>query len=1326
VTDFVDLGIRVDTTQVEKGVGELDKLAAAGARAEGATGRVTRSATEQAAQMRTNADLLNQVTRATNPVVSSQHLLDATLQRVKRAYIDGKVSAELYAKAQTLAARGSTEFATSGRQVAVSAGQQRAGMQQLSFQIGDVAQQFALGTRPMQIFAQQGGQVIQAIGMMSNSSKGLIGFLAGPWGAILTGAAVILGSVFAAHGQAADGAKTQEDAARDLADAIKDLNDAAVKETQSAYAQARANIVAAESHRTRAVEARKAAVAELELARATFSAAQAELSKALPGKGGVEVAVGQLTSASRTKELNAEIAKQNKLIEQGNQTIRIRQGQLVNMKLEEALDKGLAATGKFNRAQDELNKQLATGRITLDQYAAASLNAMRTREKEEEAARKSDKTRKERKKGLTDEQRAYQQAVKEAERYIEALDLEIEKTGKTAAQIRQIEIARAKEAAPTAALKAKIDELNVSREKALAITEAETKAKDRKKNDAQLLEPIKTELALLGLTGDARDKAALKMEFEAKQARMLADELNISAAALQAWYDTSLQIIEGESALEREARAARSLLDAMAAVAEQAAVTGEIMSSAFGSVGDVFGGLIANLADYQLAKEQLAQQVVAGNLKQEVADKRLATLNARNTAQAISGVKSLFKEKSTGYKIMQAIEMAYAAWQAINTVRSIAMDSAKTASSVANSGARAAADGVAAIAKAIASLPFPLNLAAGAATAAALVAFGVKVFGGGGGGGTVTAPTSAEQLQEQAGTGSILGDSKAKSDSIARSLELVAANTNRDLEYSNAMLKALRNIDTSISRMAGTVARQIQVDGSVFDTSGAGLGTNSKKGFLGLFGGSTTTKSLFDLGINLDSASVADIIADGISGSTYQIIEKIKKKNGFLGIGGSTKTSYITTTGALDGDITSAIQQVVMSLRDGLLTAADVIGLQGAEAILDSFQVSIGKISFKDMTGEQIEDQLNAIFSKIGDDMAGAIFPALTELQLIGEGLFETFIRVAKEYEAVDIALQSIGRTFGMVGIQSVAARSSLVQLFGGLEEFLEATDFFRDQFLSEAERIAPVQAAVTAELARLGVSGVTTRDQFKALVLGLDLTTAAGREMYASLLAVAPAFDKVLDYLDQANKAQISALQSTIEQFTKFAESLTKYRDTLFQTDAAQGSAYAVLKARFLSTADLAATGNADALGGLENAGRSFLDAARNNASSREQYLRDVAVVARGVDAGIIAAEETADYAQLQLDALRNATAILAQINANTAATAGALGAPTAGGPAPASTGPTPSEQQIISQNETIIRQNAALIEIAQQQQRLWTRFDGDGLLIRTDADTPIQTEVV
>lgn len=84
-----------------------------------------------------------------------------------------------------------TSYAAATNRATVSAGQKRAAMQQLGFQINDVATMYAGGAKPLQIFATQTGQVVQALGMMTNSTTGLLGFLAGPWSAVLTAATLV-------------------------------------------------------------------------------------------------------------------------------------------------------------------------------------------------------------------------------------------------------------------------------------------------------------------------------------------------------------------------------------------------------------------------------------------------------------------------------------------------------------------------------------------------------------------------------------------------------------------------------------------------------------------------------------------------------------------------------------------------------------------------------------------------------------------------------------------------------------------------------------------------------------------------------------------------------------------------------------------------------------------------------------------------------------------------------------------------------------------------------------------------------------------------------
>jgi len=84
------------------------------------------------------------------------------------------------------------ELVPAGKNITVMTGQARAGMQQLSYQMGDVATQFAAGTPPAIIFAQQIGQVTQAIGLMGGGANKFVNFIGGPWGMAIGSALVVL------------------------------------------------------------------------------------------------------------------------------------------------------------------------------------------------------------------------------------------------------------------------------------------------------------------------------------------------------------------------------------------------------------------------------------------------------------------------------------------------------------------------------------------------------------------------------------------------------------------------------------------------------------------------------------------------------------------------------------------------------------------------------------------------------------------------------------------------------------------------------------------------------------------------------------------------------------------------------------------------------------------------------------------------------------------------------------------------------------------------------------------------------------------------------
>lgn len=237
----------------------------------------------------------------------------------------------------------------------------------------------------------------------------------------------------------------------------------------------------------------------------------------------------------------------------------------------------------------------------------------------------------------------------------------------------------------------------------------------------------------------------------------------------------------------------------------------------------------------------------------------------------------------------------------------------------------------------------------------------------------------------------------------------------------------------------------------------------------------------------------------------------------------------------------------------------------------------------------------------------------------------------------------------------------------------------FDAAFRSEAEAMAGVMGEVAGELARLGYTGVATRDQFKALVLGLDQTTDAGAATYRALLDVAPKFLQVADYLDQvrasaegqveaarqtliaAYERESGALKGVIDRFRAFAATLRQFRDSLMAGPAAQLSPmaqYRVAQAQFTGARSRALAGDEAALSALPAYAEAFLDSARAIAPDAASYARDLAAVRNAVQAAEKLADSGADTALAQLAAMEAQVSQLVQLNAGMMSVAEAIAA--------------------------------------------------------------------
>jgi hypothetical protein len=292
------------------------------------------------------------------------------------------------------------------RGTTASLGQMRAASQQLSFQIGDVAQGFALGTKPMTIFAQQSGQVIQALTLMGGTSNKFLTFLGGPWGAVITGAGLVLtmlaGKIGAASDEvdkAVDKLRKQHDQtlANEKADriwmnTIEGLTDAIRKRREEQDKALQSDIQAEEaSLRAARDELTKTERKTEEVAQALRDA-KAELSdvKARPALGEVEQGIKRnevAAAEARVNKLRSELATMIRNIEDARTEIRKAEIPIAARAVEASLDSVKAATDKYTRAVDALNAAKAKGALSDAQYRARLAEEKKALKAAEDAAR---------------------------------------------------------------------------------------------------------------------------------------------------------------------------------------------------------------------------------------------------------------------------------------------------------------------------------------------------------------------------------------------------------------------------------------------------------------------------------------------------------------------------------------------------------------------------------------------------------------------------------------------------------------------------------------------------------------------------------------------------------------------------------------------------------------------------------------------------------------------------------------------------------------------------------------------------------------------------
>jgi hypothetical protein len=238
----------------------------------------------------------------------------------------------------------------------------------------------------------------------------------------------------------------------------------------------------------------------------------------------------------------------------------------------------------------------------------------------------------------------------------------------------------------------------------------------------------------------------------------------------------------------------------------------------------------------------------------------------------------------------------------------------------------------------------------------------------------------------------------------------------------------------------------------------------------------------------------------------------------------------------------TGLSTTYQALKDATSAYAKVLGLN-AESIANRTQ-AISIALGKDEAANQ--KAIADFFAGVGEQIAKELVPDLDKFTKAGESASATLQRLAADLQGTDQVAQLLGlsgaQLFGGAGMESMGAREQLIDAAGGIQALAQQAQVFNQNFLTDAERLAPVAAALDKGLASLGLATIpTTRDEFKALVQDMIASgaaaTAAGASQLAAILSYGDAFAQVHPQIDAAAEAAeraAAALQAMKDQASR------------------------------------------------------------------------------------------------------------------------------------------------------------------------------------------------
>lgn len=227
--------------------------------------------------------------------------------------------------------------------------------------------------------------------------------------------------------------------------------------------------------------------------------------------------------------------------------------------------------------------------------------------------------------------------------------------------------------------------------------------------------------------------------------------------------------------------------------------------------------------------------------------------------------------------------------------------------------------------------------------------------------------------------------------------------------------------------------------------------------------------------------------------------------------------------------------------RDGALISEALTSTvtMPVEEWLDKFS-SVLNIDTKDLSEEEVQAKINEWVQQTTDSMVDGVFgDFLSKVQKEGESSADALNRALISMDAMTLIADTIGVSFDLTGQEAAIAATNIAELAGGLDNLTGLTSQYYNAFFSEQEKFDNLASDLGDAFSELGEPLPQTRDAFRALVEGLDLTTEEGQAMFATLMQLVPGMDAYLTALESQGEVVQSLEESLSSAYNELEKAI-------------------------------------------------------------------------------------------------------------------------------------------------------------------------------------------